>query len=63
MEDKTEMIARLRRQIEEGQYGLETLGGAKRLAQRDRIADSRRKLQLLLEPAGGAAAGGGGSHD
>ena len=64
MEDKTEMIVRLRRQIEEGQYSLETLGGAKRLAQRDRIADSQRKLQLLLEPAGDAAAGGGGrSHD
>ena len=51
MEDQSEIIVRLRRQIEEGQYRLETLGGARRLAQRDQIADSQRKLRLLLEPA------------
>ena len=51
MEDQSETIVRLRRQIEEGQYRLETLGGARRLAQRDQIADSQRKLRLLLEPA------------
>lgn len=57
MEDQTATIVRLRREIEEGQYSLETLGGAKRLAQRDRIADSQRKLRLLLEPADLASAG------
>jgi hypothetical protein len=51
MQDQTAAIARLRRQIEESQYSLETLSAAERLAQRGRIADSQRELRVLLEPA------------
>ena len=51
MEDHTARLADLRSQLTELRYSLESLGGAKRLAQRGRIADVERQIGGLLAPA------------
>ena len=56
MEDQTATIIRLRRQIENFRYSLESLGAAERLTQRGRIADAERRVRRLLAPTDAAAA-------
>ena len=51
MEDKTALVTSLRRQLDELRYSLESPGGAKRLAQRDKIAHVERRIGSLLAPA------------
>jgi hypothetical protein len=55
MEDQSATIVRLRRQIEEFRYSLESLGAAERLTQRGRIEDAERQVRELLAPADVAA--------
>jgi hypothetical protein len=54
MEDQTALADRLRSQIVECQYSLESLGAAPRLEQRVRIADLERRLRALSAPAAAA---------